>query len=783
MDDKAKRDRVEAINDEVGELHPLLHGILKKLTNISYVEYTHGPNEKGADFVLEKVDPHIDSSHCVGVVAKADKILQNFSDVERQIDECSHQRLIRQGKERVRLPEVWVVTSKSISQNAKEKINEKFESRTIHFFDSDWLVKRIDEHAPYFWDEVGSAIGTYLASADKKMAVLNGQTLITMSVLGSVSIELDVQEVEADRYVRHGKSSKPRLVNVTEEVQANKITWLEAEMGYGKSFLARRIVSHFAESSSYKSRKIVPIFASFKKFLDERKPVGDFIRFAVGEEAFAAAEVDKATFLLVLDGVDEACADLDRCKSTLDSLIAEVKGRSDIKLLLTARPMKPFENDATLSSSAKRYRIRPLSMGKIIQYLRRVVEERRLPNRLLEDLGKSDLFRQLPQNPIAAALLGNLISQERYELPSNLTELYAKTMELMMGRWDEKRNISTEKLYRATERLARLLARHMIDNQLIYMSRQEVEQMFAGFLADRNVGVPVEEVCDYLFNRSSLFGSFPDTDAIFFKHRSFAEYLYGRDAYETRNFAIDSRAFHPYWLNVYFFYVGSLGECPEIIRQLIGISPSDEVARMLRFLNMGNFLLAGYQSPYPVIQDSLDVLLVEAARAYIDVRDGRILKHMGSLSEMQLLWIFSRMTRYCYGYKFFEKGLPYAMAKIDESLLDSEEVKTYSLFLAGSALKELDNDCGFQFLLEKKKARELPLPINLALRAELEHATKEFGNSSVVKQFERSLKKLLYAAGKTAQLARDAKIDALFTEPVNTRRPPVATTKTALVGK
>jgi hypothetical protein len=127
MDEKAKRERVESIDDEVRELHPLLQSIFKKLKNISYVEYTHGPDEKGADFVLKKMDAEIDSSHFVGVVAKADKILQNFSDVERQIDECSHRRLIRQGKEEVRLPEVWVVTSKSVSQNAKERFMRSFQ--------------------------------------------------------------------------------------------------------------------------------------------------------------------------------------------------------------------------------------------------------------------------------------------------------------------------------------------------------------------------------------------------------------------------------------------------------------------------------------------------------------------------------------------------------------------------------------------------------------------------------------------------------------------------------
>lgn len=773
MDEKAKRERIEAIDDEVIELHPLLEEIFKKIKNISYVERTHGPNEKGADFVLQRNDPDLGSNHYIGVVAKTDKILQNFSEVERQIDECSHRRLIRQGKEEVRLPEVWVVTSKSISHNAKEKIFEKFANRNIYFFDADWLVKKVDEHASYFWEQVSSAIGAYLSTVDKRMSVINEQTLVPSGISSAVEIDLDVQEIEADRYVKHGKVLRPRLVNMLDEVVGSKISWLEADMGFGKSFLARRIVNHYAESSIYKDKGVLPVFSSFKKYMDTQDvTIESFLRSSVGEEAFADARNDGATFLLVLDGVDEASANLDLCKSSLGELVSQVKNRDDVKLLLTSRPLKLFESTGGLSTSAKRYRIRPLSIGKIIQYLKQVIEIRRLPNKLLDDLGRSELFKQLPQNPIAAALLGNLITQDRYELPSNLTELYAKTIELMMGRWDERRQISTEKLYKAAERLARHLARHMIDNQIIYMSRPEVRGMFEIFLADRNTGVPVDEVCDYLFNRSNLFGVFSDTDAIFFKHRSFAEYLYAKDAYEARNLVIDERAFHPYWVNTFFFYVGSLGECPDLLRQLVQMLPADETARTVRMLNIGNFLLAGYQTPYAVIQDSLDVVLVEAARAYLDAKCGRILQKLGSFSEMQLLWLFTMTARYCYGYSFFEKGLPYAMAKIDESLLDDDEVKIYALFFAASALKELDNDCGFQFLLEKRKVGELPLPIGLALKAELEHATKDFAATKMVKQYEKNFKKLLVADGEAGRIARDSKIEALFKEPMSTRRQP-----------
>lgn len=90
MEREKKRAQIEAIDSEVNELHPLLEDIFRDMEGIAYVEYTHGQNEMGADFVLEKVDLNLGVSTYVGVVVKAQKILQNFTDVERQIDECQN---------------------------------------------------------------------------------------------------------------------------------------------------------------------------------------------------------------------------------------------------------------------------------------------------------------------------------------------------------------------------------------------------------------------------------------------------------------------------------------------------------------------------------------------------------------------------------------------------------------------------------------------------------------------------------------------------------------------
>src|SRR5450432_3468239 len=111
MDFTAKRQIIEAISDEVNVLHPLLNHMLRNLDGVSAVEYRHGPNEKGADFVVTRRDKALNRINYIGIIAKVGKILSNFDGVARQIEECKMPRTVLGGKTAVRLSEVWVINT------------------------------------------------------------------------------------------------------------------------------------------------------------------------------------------------------------------------------------------------------------------------------------------------------------------------------------------------------------------------------------------------------------------------------------------------------------------------------------------------------------------------------------------------------------------------------------------------------------------------------------------------------------------------------------------------
>ena len=780
MERQKKREQIEAIDDEVDVLHPLLNDLLRNLDNIRYVEYTHGPNEMGADFVLERFDPTTQETYHIGVIAKTEKILQNYAEVERQIDECALKRFLRQGKDEVRLPEVWVVTTKSFSQNAKKKIADKYPARRIVFFDADWLVSRIDESLPYYWNHLPNATGSYLATLSRTIAALDAQTLLLQSPGANTPfIELDVQEAEAEQYRKNSfHPRKPRLVNFARVVLKNKVTLLEADMGFGKSRLSRHVVAELTHPDVLKDTRVIPLFQPFIVFsthpytsLQERLVA------IVGQACYNEAMAGGYSFLIVLDGIDESNGGSEQSRNVISALLKDVMAVDYVQLLLTSRPYKLLEKIPDLERVATRYNIRPLSVGKLIKFLEDVLEKANLPKKLFHDLAKSDLFKQLPQNPMAAALLSNLLTQNKEDLPANLTELYSKSMDFMLGRWDEKKaGLTTEKLFKACERLARQIGRYMIDNQLIFISTTEAREMIADFLRQREIGVTKDEVWDYLINRSHLFGTLEDSGTIFFRHRSFAEYLYARDAYERRDLTIDSKAFSPYWVNVYFFYIGLLTECPQLLRELVKIETKDEGSRWIRFLQMSNYLLAGYQSPYAVVEESLTALFTEIARLYIDVKLGKSGTNLRQMSEMKVLWLFTMLVKHSCGYEFFHRALPLVMAEMDDdSSLDSE-TRIYALFFAASALADLGDVCGYRFLLGKHNTNVLPLPLALGLHCETQFAGKDFSNDPEIKKHAKRLRQMLSPA-ESNKVALQHKLESLFEKPLKTATPSKALPK------
>src|SRR5439155_18614019 len=128
------------------------------------------------------------------------------------------------------------------------------------------------------------------------------------------------------------------------------------------------------------------------------------------------------------------------CQATMES---------HIRLVVTSRFLKGVDLGTTLQPDVARCDLHQLSMQRTFEFILKMCAQLNVKDRILEDLKKSALFRELPRSPMAAILLARLLNESQQEIPSNMTELYAKYSELMLGRWDEKKGLQSQKEYQA----------------------------------------------------------------------------------------------------------------------------------------------------------------------------------------------------------------------------------------------------------------------------------------------------------------------------------------------
>ncbi|OWV19267.1 hypothetical protein [Fibrobacter sp. UWB3] len=130
-----KQEYIQSLKDEVKQFHPFLKRLFMAMVNkdvLVNVDYTHGPNEVGADFILIKRDPILDENTAISVIVKTGSLRNALGDVERQIDESKAPRKDINGNN-IFVREFWVVTNSTISNNARTLIQDKFKNQNIVF--------------------------------------------------------------------------------------------------------------------------------------------------------------------------------------------------------------------------------------------------------------------------------------------------------------------------------------------------------------------------------------------------------------------------------------------------------------------------------------------------------------------------------------------------------------------------------------------------------------------------------------------------------------------------
>jgi len=737
-----KIEKLKGIKAEVSDFHPILHALFGKMDDITRIEYNQGNREMGADFVLEKTDYLLDEKVYIGVIVKVGKILQNHTEIERQIGECDLDRHFNGGKIKISLTEIWVVTNENITANAQEKINHFSRGKSIRFIDYEKLGRLFDRFYPEFWTDTNRDLSEYIRTT---------HTQIVASLKSTALIESENFHIEqrlakiTNNYTNRQQNKKVENFNINTLLASESCLLIEGQMGTGKSSLLHRVVEERATVASLQNSKTIPVLVNFGELVNKHN--SSLLSLISEIEKTTSVKCSEYKFTIAVDAIDELDIESAERIRILEQISQEARSSEFINLICVTRGVDDPEESALLGKYYARYRILPFTLSQVLSLIEKVCKSVDVKARIQNDLRNSPLFKVLPRTPISAILLAKLLSEDEKEIPSTMTELYSKYMELVLGRWDISKGLQSQKEFEVIENSAIAIAKYFIDNNLDQISIDEAKGFFETYTKARNLKIDTNQIFKKFASKKELVAVNEKRNTIRFKHRTFAEFFYAKSMIRDSSALINEKIYYPYWSTSYFFFIGIKRDCPDLIDAINEISLEAESSRLLKIVNNGNFLLAAYLTPYEHISEGVDNSYTEAAKYLMETFEGKIDSVLSNLTKMHSLYVITRCLNDGFRYDYFKEALTDAILKMSYCK-NLEETDYIKLFLLRNSCLALGEESAFDELLTEH-ADELPVYLRLAIKHESENGNRE---SLLANKFNKKLTKQLKASGGTRQM-------------------------------
>lgn len=722
----SRLNKIKSLNDEVKEFHPVLNELFARLPNITNVEYTHGSNEMGADFVLSKYDETLSRTEYIGVIVKTNKIVQNHSDIDRQIEECEVERKIEGGKKKIYLTEIWIATNNTISDKAQRKIHHKYKNKKITFLNGENITTFINQYYSEYWTDISIEIGNYLRTIVDKSSILNTKIdILDTSSYDNVFIKQKLINLSERRHLDPGRKKPLKRQNIQSILSKDKMIFVEGTMGTGKSKLLINLVEEYSTSESFNTTKIVPYIITLKEYISDFDENIDNICDLIDDNI----NLEGKNYLILLDALDELSREDQDKVNILKNIYDTHNGREDCTVIVASRPFDNPNIDTEIDKYFTRYQLLPLTIKQIVNLVETICNSMDITCRLLGELEKSHLFKVLPKTPISAIILAKLLSKDIQEIPSTMTELYSKYTELVLGRWDIDLGLQSQNEYDVQRNVIINISKFLLDNELDKISINEVQDMFNSYVISRKVKINKSTLFEKMISNTEIFKLNNSNMTISFIHRTFSEYFYACHMDRDKAANIDQNIYKVYWNNVFFFYFGLQKDCPGLVESLEKIAFTEEEAMIAQMFGNGNLLLAAYLTPYDVIEKSTIKSFTDAAKLFTDVINNSIESPLVILPQIHVLSIFTQSMCASYGYEFFIDAL--TNRSMDISTIHNPSDEQYAeLFLINSTLVSIKKFSSFD-LMVKNYGEKIPQVLQVGINYSVENKTA----SPIVKKY------------------------------------------------
>lgn len=474
---------------------------------------------------------------------------------------------------------VMLVASGEINKHAQEHIVDEVNDHRLAFQDSDDLIPVIDKKMPELWLGIDTKRLPYLKALRDHL--VNQSDTIDMTQIGvSSTVASPITDdtfVQLSLHKYTKKSTKSHgQVETTIDVEEFSVQDLlkkpypfvlvSGDAGAGKTTSLRRLAMLLTMQALQSSEdRNIPIFL---RTIDIARTSGRLTELAAdtttkiaGESsaAFERSDLIAGNVTLLLDGYDELGTS--ELRTAFSQKMSEFnKEFPRCRIFLTSRE-SPYLKDIEAVIDFTRLRVSPINLKQAGKIIERISKGKDLPTHATEDiLRQLDTVHGIDLSPLLVTVFVATTDYARTDIPANITELFAKFAEMMLGRWDQSKGLAQQYQANVKDFLLCRIAFEMHKESKTIISIADFKSSIAQILTERTLSGDTEILYDEIVNRSGLVRVVDDE--LSFRHLLLQEFFAGKGIPSAE--FMRSVLGKNWWMRAIIFYFGS--------------KPSDEAA-------------------------------------------------------------------------------------------------------------------------------------------------------------------------------------------------------------
>ncbi|MBD2770654.1 NACHT domain-containing protein [Iningainema tapete] len=427
---------------------------------------------------------------------------------------------------------------------------------------------------------------------------------------------------ESDEFARIGlgKITQKRIPGL-EAVERHSKLMVLGKPGAGKTTFLKYLAIQCISENFQANR--IPIFITLKQFAETQNKLGlqEFILQELGNNLITDTQISElltsGRFLILLDGLDEVREeDSSRVINQIKEFSEKYHNNQFVVTCRIAAREYTYEKFTEVE-------VADFNKSQISEFVNKwfkAKDDLVKAERFIKKLEEDEPIQELATSPLLLTLLC-LVFEESGNFPSNRSELYKEGLDVLLKKWDVKRNIERDQVYKKLslkrkEDLLSQIALNTFEQGNYFFKQKEVERYITEYIQNlpeantdpETLQLDSEAVLKSIEAQHGLFVE--RARGIYsFSHLTFHEYFTARKLVSSANpYAVDDKTLQALatritekrWREVFLLTVGMLDSADKLLQlmqqKIDKILESDE--KLQQFLTWVEKKSESVEAPY-----------------------------------------------------------------------------------------------------------------------------------------------------------------------------------------